>query len=61
MLIIFEFCLLYNCKLPFSLDRLDVYILYLKLAEGPRGGGQMPGCPPPLGCATVYPLPAESK
>ena len=32
----------------FPLDRLDVYILYLKLAEGPRGGGQMPGCPPPL-------------
>ena len=28
----------------FPLDRLDVYILYLKLAEGPRGG--MPGCPP---------------
>ena len=30
----------------FPLDRLDVYILYLKLAEGPRGGGAMPGCPP---------------
>ena len=37
----------------FPLDRLDVYMLYLKLTEGPGGGGQMPGCPPPLGCATV--------
>ena len=30
----------------FPLDRLDVYILYLKLAEGPRGGwGKCPVAP----------------
>ena len=44
----FDYFIILNYHFP--LDRLDVYILYLMLAEGPRGG-----CPlaPPPGCTTA--------
>ena len=45
ILIIFEFCLLYNCKLPFSLWS-DWCIHSLPKACRRPKGGQMPGCPP---------------
>ena len=50
ILIIFEFCLLNNCILTLSypLGRLDVYILYLNLAELPKAqkeGGKCPNAP----------------
>ena len=55
----FVYSIIVNYRFP--LDRLDVYILYLKLAEGPRGGGKCPVAP--LGCATasvrVYKLPCK--
>ena len=43
----FVYSIVVNYRFP--LDRLDVYILYLKLAEGPRGANARL---PPLGSAT---------
>ena len=40
----------------FPLDRHDKYILYLKFAEGPGGGGKCPIAPPLAAPLFIVPL-----
>ena len=47
----FVYSIIVNYRFP--LDRLDVYILYLKLAEGPRGGANARLPPPPLAAPLI--------
>ena len=45
----------------FALDRLDVYILYLKLAEGPRGANARLPPPPWLRHCNVIPCLSDAE